>query len=107
MKKCAFYLLLGIIFSFAVQSAIAEEQGMWDKTKDVASDTWDGAKNVTSDVWDGAKKVTGDVWDGAKNVASDVKDGITSHDTPDAPPQSNDADMTHTIEHNHPHNMSE
>ncbi len=107
MKKYIFYLLLGITFSLTTQSAIAEEQGMWNKTKGVASDTWDGAKNVTSDVWDGAKKVTGDVWDGAKNVAGDVKDGITGNDTPNTPPQPHEADTPHTAEHPHSNDMSE
>lgn len=61
----------------------AENQGVWDKTKEITADAWDGTKEVTSDVWDGTKKVTSDVWDGTKNVASDIKDGITGDDTAD------------------------
>lgn len=78
--------------SFGVQPTdsqaviLADSEGVWDKTKGVASDTWDGAKEVSSDVWDGTKKVTGDVWDGTKEVASDIKDGTTGDSVPPAQP---------------------
>jgi hypothetical protein len=97
MKKYVFYLVLGlaglpminiceandakIISPNIIQ--LAEGNGVWEGTKNVASDTWKGTKEVTSDVWDGAKKVTSDVWDGTKNVASDVKDGVTGDDADD------------------------
>lgn len=62
------------------ENDMAQEGGMWDKTKEVSSDVWDGTKEVSSDVWDGAKKVTGDVWKGAKEVGSDVKEGLSGDD---------------------------
>lgn len=55
--------------------------GIWDKTKDVASDVWDGTKEVSSDVWDGTKKVSADVWDGTKQVGADIKDGFTDDES--------------------------
>ena len=77
MKKYSIFLSLGFIFTLGISNALAEDTGVWNTTKGIASDTWDGAKKVTGDVWDGAKKVTGDVWDGAKEVGSDVKDGMS------------------------------
>ena len=94
MKKYVFYLVLGLVGTTIASICeandakvilpniiqLAEGNGVWEGTKNVASDTWKGTKEVTSDVWDGAKKVTGDVWDGTKNVASDVKDGVTGNE---------------------------
>ena len=106
MKKYLFLALIGGCFAaksmaqpYVVINAVeapyqvAEEQGFWDKTKDVASDTWDGAKEVTSDVWSGTKKVTSDVWDGTKDVAEDIKDGVSgNHENtkPEEAPQKSD-----------------
>lgn len=106
MKKYLFLALAGWFFAaectaqpYIVINAVeapyqvAEEQGFWDKTKDVASDTWDGAKEVTSDVWDGTKKVTSDVWDGTKDVAEDIKDGVSGDNEsakPEESPQKSD-----------------
>lgn len=103
MKKHLFYLMLGLLCSISAISCyadlytaqnsfqIAENDSVWQDTKDVAGDTWEGTKNVTSDVWDGTKKVTSDVWDGAKNVADDVKDGITGNNNSE-----NHSDNEHT-----------
>jgi len=66
--------------AFCTVSAFAQdgaEEGVWDKTKNVASDVWDGTKEVSSDVWDGTKEVTSDVWNGTKQVGSDIKKGLT------------------------------
>ncbi|MBQ9270876.1 MAG: hypothetical protein IJ218_01240 [Alphaproteobacteria bacterium] len=108
MKKLLIYSALGIL-SFTLADVCmaqdyvqtAENQGVWDTTKDVAKDTWDGTKNVANDVWDGTKKVSSDVWDGTKNVASDVKDGING-DEPTAQsaattPSATDAQHNNTI----------
>lgn len=97
MKRYLFYAIIGLCgFCFAERSSAqsyivinaaekpyktAESEGLWDKTKNVVSDTWDGTKEVTGDVWDGTKKVTGDVWDGTKNVVGDIKDGVTDDNT--------------------------
>lgn len=97
MNKHIFYLVLGLTCVSLVNICkaneakiispniikLAERQGVWEGTKNVASDTWEGAKEVTSDVWDGAKKATKDAWEGTKNVASDVKDGVTGNDSTD------------------------
>ena len=68
MKKHLIYLVCGLISlsatnnCYAQNSAqMAENDGVWESTKDIASDTWDGTKEVTGDVWDGTKKVTSDV----------------------------------------------
>lgn len=97
MQKYVFYLVLGLVGVLVTNICeandakiispniiqLAEGSGVWEGTKNVASDTWKGTKEVTSDVWDGAKKVTSDVWDGTKNVASDIKDGVTGNDSED------------------------
>lgn len=106
MKKYLFLALIGgclatesmaqpyiVINAVEAPYQVAEEQGFWDKTKDVASDTWDGAKEVTSDVWNGTKKVTSDVWDGTKDAAADIKDGVSGNNEsakPEETPQKND-----------------
>lgn len=69
-----------IILKIAENNTGQNDDGVWDKTKEISSDVWDGTKEVGSDVWNGAKEVTGDVWDGAKEVGSDVKEGISGND---------------------------
>ncbi len=111
MQKCLFLTILGLCMvgftaaseaqSYIIIDAaqkplqVAEGQGFWDTTKEVAGDTWDGTKEITSDVWDGTKKVTGDIWDGTKNMAKDIKDGVTEddHTSPDEKPH--DTTQTH------------
>ena len=77
-----------VIVKIAENNAV-QNDGVWDKTKEISSDVWDGTKEVGSDVWDGAKKVTGDVWDGAKEVGNDVKDGISGEDKKDTATDNN------------------
>lgn len=111
MKKNIFYLslaLCGIIFATSshandispknidtVTIKVAENNGVWEGTKEVAKDTWEGTKNVTSDVWDGAKNVTSDVWDGTKKVGSDIKDGISGDKKEHQIKDNNDKDDMH------------
>ena len=64
---------------------MAEDTGVWSKTKEVTSDMWEGTKSVTGDVWDGAKKVTGDIYDGGKKVGSDISDAIDGNASTPAP----------------------
>ncbi len=85
MNKLKIFATLSIAVLLQTANAFAQDntvqqKGMWDKTKDVASDVWDGTKEVSSDVWDGTKKVTSDVWNGTKEVGSDIKDGLTGDD---------------------------
>lgn len=85
MKKAFWGIAICLTLALTIKASYAEE-GIWDSTKNVASDTWSGTKEVTSDVWDGTKKVTSDVWDGTKKVATDVKDGLTPDKSTTAAP---------------------
>jgi hypothetical protein len=100
MKKYSFYLGLGFAFVLGISNAFAEDAGVWNTTKGIASDTWDGAKKVTGDVWDGAKKVTGDVWAGAKEVGSDVKDGMSDDKPAQTDTSAHDAQSHESQNHN-------
>lgn len=80
-------VLLGLLICAATATYASEainvgaaEEGIWDKTKDVASDVWDGTTEVGSDVWDGTKQVSSDVWEGTKAVGSDIKAGVSDEE---------------------------
>jgi len=77
MKKRLFYPLLGVGCLFCCGIAFAQ------KTPIILAENdgfWEGTKEVASDVWKGTKEVSSDVWDGTKNVAGDIKDGVTGRD---------------------------
>ena len=51
---CCAGLALGVVN--AEEAAPAEDQGLWDKTKEKSGETWDATKEGSKKAWDGTKE---------------------------------------------------
>ena len=82
----------GLAFSVvnAEEAAPAEDQGLWDKTKETSGETWDATKEGSAKAWDATKETSSDAWDatkeGSKKAWDGTKEAFTDSDTPEEAP---------------------
>jgi len=96
---CCAGLALGVVN--AEEAAPAEDQGLWDKTKEKSGETWDATKEGSAKAWDATKEgsakawdatkeTSGEAWDatkeGSKKAWDGTKEAFTDSDTPEETP---------------------
>ena len=85
---CCAGLAFGVVNA---EEAPAEDQGLWDKTKETSGEAWDATKEGSGEAWDATKEGSAKAWDATKETSGEAwdatKEAFTDSDTPEEAPE--------------------